>query len=310
MQQPTIHILLATYNGALFIAEQLESIAGQTHTAWTLTVSDDGSTDDTLSIVARFKERVSQPVTILQGPRFGSSTRNFFYLIQHAPVDDPHDLYAFCDQDDVWLDDKLMRAAQWHSQNHQKPARLHCGRTLFVDTQLKVIGLSPGIERAASFGNALVQNIASGNSMVMSHAVWMAQKMIKPEHSVWHDWTTYIVTTAMGGLVYFDNEPCLLYRQHTRNVIGANNGWPAQIKRLRPLFSGRFRLWTDANLAAVRDLGALPCPNAASLHYQFVTIRATPCPWDRLITWKNTSIRRQSMLSNLTLAVGLLLSLI
>jgi len=175
-QQPTVHILLATYNGARYLAEQLESIARQTHSAWTLTVSDDGSTDDTLDIVQRFATQVTQPVSLLQGPKEGSSTANFCHLVAQAPTDNVQDLYAFCDQDDVWHDDKLQRAVQWHAQHPSQSVRLYCGRTQYVNEQLQPIGLSPSIKRPPSFGNALVQNIASGNTMVFSHAVLMAQK--------------------------------------------------------------------------------------------------------------------------------------
>lgn len=310
LYQPTVHILLATYNGAKYLTDQLESIARQTHRSWTLTVSDDGSSDETLHIVERFAQRMDQTVNVLQGPRMGSSTRNFFHLIQQAPADSPQDLYAFCDQDDVWLDNKLERAVQWHAQHPQEPVRLYCGRTQFVNEQLRPIGLSPGIHRPPSFGNALVQNIASGNTMVMSHAVLMAQKKVQPEHSVWHDWTTYLVATALGGIVCFDDEPCLLYRQHGGNVIGSNDGLVAQIKRLRPLFQGRFKQWTDANMAAARDLGRLVTPNALDLYQRFESLRAMPMPWSRVYAWQKTSIRRQTSSSNSTLVLALVFGLI
>lgn len=309
MHKPTVHILLATYNGAQFLTEQLDSIARQTHSAWTLTISDDGSTDNTLALVAEFSARITQPLTVLQGPRQKSSTRNFCHLIQNAPAAEASDLYAFCDQDDVWLDNKLERAVEWHARQQSHAVRLYCNRTQFVDEQLKPIGLSPGIQRPPSFGNALVQNIASGNTMVMSHDVLLAQKKVKPEHSVWHDWTTYLVATALGGIVCFDDQPTLLYRQHGGNVIGANNGFLAQIKRLKPLFNGRFKQWTDANLAAVRDLNTLPTHDSLHLYRQFEKLRQMPAPWHRLNAWRKLSIRRQTPSSTLSLAVGLIFGL-
>jgi len=305
---PTVHILLATYNGAKHLPEQLESLARQTHSNWTLLVSDDGSSDETLHIVEQFATRMGQKVKVLHGPCLGSSTRNFFHLIQQAPTNDPQDLYAFCDQDDVWHDNKLERAVQWHALQSY-PVRLYCGRTQLVNEQLQPIGLSQGIQRSPSFGNALVQNIASGNTMVMSHAVLLAQKEVRPEHSVWHDWTTYLVATALGGLVYFDDKPSLLYRQHSENVIGSNDGLFAQISRFKPLFEGRFKQWTDANMAAVQDLGSLSTLSARDLHHQFKSLRAMPMFWNRFNAWRKTSIRRQSSLSNMTLVLALTLAL-
>lgn len=310
MPQLTVHILLATYNGGRFLAEQLSSIARQTHANWILTVSDDGSTDNTLDIVAQFAEQVSQQVTVLSGPCQGSSTRNFFHLIQHAQVKDLSDLFAFCDQDDVWLEDKLERAVAWHANNIDKPVRLYCGRTRFVNEQLKPIGLSPGIKRPPSFGNALVQNIASGNTMVMSSAVLMAQKEIQPEHSVWHDWTTYMVATSLGGFVWFDTAPSLLYRQHSANVIGSNNGLKAQLLRLGPLFSGRFRKWSDMNQGAAESLmPMLPVDSIYCLR-DFQIMRSLPNAFQRVLLFLKSEIRRQSALSNFIIAFALIFRLV
>jgi glycosyltransferase involved in cell wall biosynthesis len=305
---PSVHILLASYNGAKHLAAQLESLARQTHRNWTLWVSDDGSSDDTPHIVEQFANRITQKVQVLQGPCSGSSTLNFFHLIQQVSTNNPQDLYAFCDQDDVWHDNKLERAVQWHAlQSH--PVRLYCGRTQFVNEQLQPIGLSRGIQRPPSFGNALVQNIASGNTMVMSHAVLGAQQKVHPEHSVWHDWTTYLVATALGGEVWFDDEPCLLYRQHGGNVIGSNNGLSAQISRLKQLFEGRFKQWTDANMAAVLDVGPAATEAAQELHQKFAHLRVERFPWKRVCSWQGTAIRRQTTSSNLTLGLALALQL-
>lgn len=307
---PTIHILLATHNGERFLTQQLESIAHQTFNSWTLTVSDDGSTDNTLAIVECFANRVHQTVNVLTGPNIGSSTANFCHLIAQASSDKEDDLYAYCDQDDVWDKDKLQRAVKWHSQHLDQPVRLYCGRTQFVDEKLHRIGLSPNIKRPPSFGNALVQNIASGNTMVFSHATLITQKRIKPENCVWHDWTTYLVATSLGGLVLFDSQPSLLYRQHGGNVIGSNDSLLSTIKRLKPLTKGRFKTWTEKNLKALQDIRLIPNTKEYQLYEKFVMIRAEPIFWRRIEKWLQTNIRRQSPLSNLTLAIALAFKLI
>lgn len=306
---PTVNILLATYNGARYLTEQLQSIYRQTHSDWTLTVSDDGSTDRTLDIVQSFAEQVTQPVTVLQGPMLGSSTANFCQLLAKVPADNVHDLYAFCDQDDVWHDEKLRRAVNWHTLHPNQTVRLYCGRTQFVNERLEPIGFSPGIKRPPSFGNALVQNIASGNTMVFSHAVLMAQRKVHPAHSVWHDWTTYIVATALGGLVCFDDKPCLLYRQHAGNVIGSNDGLHAQISRLKPLLEGRFKLWTDMNCAAMDDLNNLPIPESIAKLTEFKAIRTSLPAFIRAFAFLKSDIRRQRTPANLLLALALVFKL-
>jgi len=308
-QEPTVHILLATYNGARYLHEQLESIAKQTHSAWTLTVSDDGSTDDTLEIVQRFAIQVTQPVSVLRGPRKNSATANFCHLVSQAPENNFQDLYAFCDQDDVWYAKKLEKAVSWHAQHPSQSIRLYCGRTQYVNKQLAPIGLSPSIKRPPSFGNALVQNIASGNTMVFNHAVLMAQKKIQPEHSVWHDWTTYIVTTALGGLVWFDFEPCLHYRQHAGNVIGSNDGFKTHITDLKPLFKGRFKQWSEVNTGALQDIQNLIKKEHLDTFLEFQRMRSDPSLVKRIITFYRSSIRRQLFLSNARLALALALKL-
>lgn len=307
--QPVVHILLATYNGARYLTEQLQSINRQTHSAWTLTVSDDGSTDFTLAIIQRFAAQVAQPVNILLGPKQGSPTANFCHLVAHAPVNNPEDLYAFCDQDDVWLDDKLERAVHWHTQHSWANVRLYCGRTQFVNEQLVAIGLSPSIKHPPSFGNALVQNIASGNTMVLSHALLMGQKKVQPAHCVWHDWTTYIVATSLGGQVWFDNKPSLLYRQHASNVIGSNSGLKAQIARLKPLFKGRFKDWSDMNVFAIKDLQGFVIEKHKQTLVEFENMRKASCFLQRLVLFYKSTIRRQLFSSNVMLALALSLRL-
>lgn len=310
MHKPTVHILLATYNGAQFLTEQLDSIARQTHSAWTLTISDDGSTDNTLALVAEFATRINKPLTVLQGPRQKSSTRNFCHLIQNAPAAEASDLYAFCDQDDVWLDNKLERAVEWHAQDQSHAVRLYCSRTQFVDEQLKPIGLSPGIQRPPSFGNALVQNIASGNTMVMSHALLMAQKQVLAAHSVWHDWTTYLVATALGGLVKFDDKPSLLYRQHSSNVIGSNDGLIAQLRRLKPLFKGRFKGWSHATVSATQDIYDLLTKQSRETLHDFESMRLAAPLNQRIKLFLKSQVRRQTWFSNCTFLFGLAFKLI
>ena len=105
MLEPTVHVLLATCQGEAFLKQQLDSLTGQSYTNWQLHISDDGSTDRTRQIVADFIESTAQLVTLCDGPCKGV-THNFFNLIHTVPNRQTA-LYAFCDQDDVWLPDKL-----------------------------------------------------------------------------------------------------------------------------------------------------------------------------------------------------------
>jgi len=303
-----VHILLATYNGARFLREQLASITKQTHSNWTLTISDDGSTDQTLDILSQFQKTAPQKIKIMSGSMSTrGSTENFLRLIQQVRTATFNDLFAFCDQDDVWLPDKLTRAVEWHSTNLSDSVRLYCARTLYVNEQLKPIGLSNNWNNPPSFGNALVENIASGNSMVMSHALIEALQHINPRHSVWHDWTTYLVATALNGSVKFDNNPCLLYRQHSFNVIGSNVGLKRLLIQLPSIILGRYRLWADLTELAVIDIKHFLPESNAKIFSDFQLMRYSSGIHIRIKIFILSSIRRQKFFANVGLIFLLLL---
>lgn len=307
MKQPTVHILLATYNGERFLAEQLESIARQTYDCWTLTVSDDGSTDNTLDIVQRFASKVHQPVTVLQGPQRGSSTANFCNLISHTIFGNDLDLYAFCDQDDVWHEEKLASACNWHIQNTSIHFRLYCSRTLYVNEFLRPIGLSPDLNRPPSFGNALVQNIASGNTMVFDAAILTYLKRVSPSHFVWHDWTTYLIATAMNGLVFFDKIPSVSYRQHALNVLGSNNNYKSFAKTINAIFEDRYKCWLDLITLSILDILSVTPTNSLNIFKEFILIRTHKCTIIRFYKFiSSKNIRRQGIISNILFAITLL----
>lgn len=303
---PTVHILLATYNGELFLTEQLESIARQKHRNWTLTVSDDGSTDKTLAIVKRFASKVEQPVYMLKGPQKGSSTANFVNLISLTEINNDLDLYAFCDQDDVWDEEKLAYACHWHAQHTSAAFRLYCGRTTYVNEQLTPIGISPDLKQAPSFGNALVQNIASGNTMVFNSSVLFYLKKVLPEHYVWHDWTTYLTATAMNGLIYFDKTPRVLYRQHSLNVIGSNDDHKAFIKSIKAIYHGRYKHWLDLTTLCVLDFAKDAPSNSIRIFNEFMSIRSHKSALITIMKFlASKNIRRQGLLSNIIFAIAL-----
>ena len=306
MQDYTVNILLATYNGGRFLREQLNSLAQQTYQSWTLLISDDGSSDNTLSIVEAFSREISQPLEVIQGPQRGAA-HNFFHLLQQTNNTRRNQLFAFCDQDDVWLPNKLAEAVSWHQRSENQQGRLYCSATQYVDEHLQVLRPSPSLKRTPSFGNALVQNIASGNTMVFDGQVLLGLSRIKAEHSVWHDWTTYLVATALGGQVFLNDSPSTLYRQHSKNVIGSNHGIKAQLRRLIPLWRGRYRQWCDANVAAMADLGDLMSQASRQCLEDFQQIRHSPYLHQRLRLLSNTNIRRQTLSANLSLFMAVAL---
>src|SRR5215470_1879429 len=146
---PTATILLCTFNGEHFLAQQLASLKRQTFKNWKLIASDDGSSDQTKSILRAFgKSFAPGKVKIIDGPRRGAPA-NFLFLACGKNL--ASDYYAFCDQDDVWEADKLARAISILEQPGLAVPALYGSRTSFVDETGKTTGLTPGSPQRRRF---------------------------------------------------------------------------------------------------------------------------------------------------------------
>lgn len=243
-----IAILLATYNGGDMLGDQLKSLLRQTHKDWSLVVSDDGSSDQTLGVICDFAARnPDKQITLRRGPALGSS-QNFLSLLRAAGS---AQFVAFCDQDDVWFDDKLARAMGQLRQTTE-PA-IYGSTTIITDKDLKPLRRSVHFKRPTGFRNALVQNVAGGNTMVINR---LALNVLQPasRHATQvtsHDWWCYQMVTGMGGRMIYDPVPGLYYRQHGANQIGANDSFGARISRLRRLACGDFSISLHAHFEAL-----------------------------------------------------------
>jgi glycosyltransferase involved in cell wall biosynthesis len=255
MSAPHVAILLASYQGAAHIGIQLDSIAAQRHRNWSLIVSDDGSTDETLDLVRDFAHRMPGQITLIQGPRLGA-TQNFLSLVQHAP---DNTMIAFCDQDDQWLPEKLERAIDFLAVQ-TGPAH-YAARTIITDGQLRPLTKSRHFLRPLCFRNALVQAIMAGNTSVFNGAavglLKQAAEFARQAGVVSHDWWAYQVTSGVGAALWHDPRPSLLYRQHDRSEVGRNDTLPALAARMRKLVAGDFGVWMAANQDALRPVREL-----------------------------------------------------
>jgi rhamnosyltransferase len=209
-----ISIALCTYFGAQYLREQLESIAAQTRKPDELIICDDGSTDTTVSIIKDFSSNTPFPVHFYVNTLNLGVTENFIKALQLCNGD----LVAFSDQDDVWLPDKLARAEQMIQQSADPAATLYCSRLQYVNASLAPLDLSH-VPSAIGFQNAIVENIATGCSVVLGLEVRRLLLRAAPSDMVMHDWWAYLVATAFGQVVY-DPIPTVLYRQHGSNVAG------------------------------------------------------------------------------------------
>jgi glycosyltransferase involved in cell wall biosynthesis len=244
---------MSTYNGEKFLAEQLQSIADQTHQNWRVIISDDGSTDNTLAIAQQFQQKWGNDrLEIRQGPKQGFC-QNFLSMACDTTI--RADFYAFSDQDDVWMTNKLERAITYFNENNEsKLPRAYGGRTQIVDENLKPLGFSPEFTLPRSFRNALVQNIAGGNTMMFNQAAKELLEKAGLQKVVSHDWWLYQIVKGAGGIFYYDPEPSLLYRQHANAVVGANSSFRARVDRIFFVYNGRFKNWNDLNYTALYNI--------------------------------------------------------
>lgn len=246
----TVLILMATHNGGSFLAEQLASIAAQSHSDWRLIVSDDASSDNTPAVLQAFqRSRPPGQVTLVQGPRRGA-VANFRSLVRHAPLAGDH--LAFSDQDDVWHPEHLARGLEGLAAIPDALA-LYGSRMQVCDAGLNPVALSPLPSRPLCFRNALVQNVLSGNTQVMTPAAAALLQAAEADGGpmIVHDWWAYQIITGAGGQAVIDPRPGLLYRQHGANVIGASRGLRSLHRRLGRYVVGTHGKWARQNCAGL-----------------------------------------------------------
>lgn len=294
----SVAILLGTKNGARFLEEQLQSFLSQTHQQWSLYVSDDSSTDDTRGIIERFAAKYSLNIPIRQGPTAGFS-RNFVSLAQDASI--IASFYAFSDQDDVWLNEKLERAlAALRNLPPNTPA-MYCSRTEIVDENLNHRGYSRVFQKSPSFKNALVQSIGGANTMVFNRATKRILESVDDVRVVSHDWWVYQVVSGVGGVVIYDPMPTVKYRQHDSNMVGENRNWNARFTRVQMLLRGRLRKWNDTNLSALHELAYAFDPGNQKTLQDFNEARSQSGLLARLYYLKKSGVHRQTFGSQLAL---------
>lgn len=302
---PKVAILLCTFHGQHYLADQLDSFAAQTHSNWEVWASDDGSEDDTHGILELYQGKWdSGRLSIHYGPAEGF-VAHFLSLTCKASIS--ADYYAYSDQDDIWNADKLERAVKWLSTVPEHIPALYCSRTQLVDAENNNLGFSPLFTRPPSFANALTQNIAGANTMVFNNAARdLLCKAGEAVPVVIHDWWVYLVVTGCGGQVFYDAFPTLRYRQHDSNIIGMNSGWLARIERMRMLWMGEFRQWNDVNIKALRSLGHRLTLENREILEQFDAARNCRLV-SRLMGVRRAGIYRQTLFGNVGLVAAAIL---
>lgn len=295
--RPSVAILMAAYERPEFFAQQLESILGQRYQDWQLWISDDSASDDMQAVFAGLALRFGSQAHFRAGPHDGS-VRNFLSLVCDDSIQ--ADYYAFADHDDVWHADKLERAVAWLSRQPPEVPALYCGRVRLIDRHGRHVGLSPAFRRLPSFANALVQNLAGGNTMVFNDAArQLMQRAGQDVNVVVHDWWLYLAVAGCGGVVFYDDIPTLSYRLHGANQIGELSRVSRLQRRLVGLRERRLRAWIDQNLAALERLHDSLTPESAGVLLRFHAYRAKAL--GRMRAFNECGVYRQRRLDDMSL---------
>lgn len=221
METKKVQILMSTYNGEHFLEEQIDSLLAQTWKNLEILIRDDGSKDRTPDILKKYSKEYKNIKIYLEENK--GVNQSFFELLQRSDAD----YVAFCDQDDVWLEEKIERAVE-KLEGEEGPA-LYCSNKILVDRMGTPMKKQDMRMRRPGFGNAVVECICTGCTTVMNREMAQIIKDRLPEHAILHDWWCYLAACYVGKVV-FDEKAYIRYRQHEDNVVGAKAGFWGEVQ--------------------------------------------------------------------------------
>ena len=222
-----IGVIMATYNGDKYLYDQIKSIVSQKIDDLTIFIHDDKSTDTTLNVIKKCKEEFkSIKIVLILGEKANGSKNNFMYIMKYVSNFNI-DYFFFADQDDVWLPDKanIMLNRMYTIEDRNRPCVIFSDMKV-VDENLKILSSSffdyIGADYTRTKPNQLImQSFIAGCSMLINKkALDMSNLYSNINNIFMHDWWICLVASYIG-IIDCVNEPLVLYRQHSNNVIGA-----------------------------------------------------------------------------------------
>lgn len=227
----SVLILMATYNGEVYLRKQIDSIIAQTHTNWKLLIQDDGSTDGTLEILREYEQKDPRIEVLINNGQLHGPYHNFHELFCEAKKRPPYTYYAFCDQDDIWKKEKLEKLTKYCSDNAQEgePVFVHSDLAV-IDAEDRVIEQSVnqilGVDISDNPVNLFfVHGYVWGCASLFNHALFELVPSLNSDFThrdiMSHD--NYIAKHAvMYGKLLFYPVPMILYRKHGGNVTDSH----------------------------------------------------------------------------------------
>lgn len=250
VKQSKIAVLLAAYNGMLWIEEQVTSILNQSNVNVTLYISVDPSSDGTEAWCAAYAAEHKNVVVLPPAGKFSGAARNFFRLVRDVDFDG-FDFVSFADQDDVWYADKLARATQvlladeYDAYSSNVTAFWPDGRTLLLDKAQPQVAWDFLFEAAGPGCTYVFSKKMADQLKISMLASWESLQLV-----TLHDWYCYAFARSHGYKWFIDPVPGMRYRQHERNQVGANAGISSLIARYKTINNG----WWFAQVRLIASL--------------------------------------------------------
>ena len=256
MSNVNISIAMATYNGEKYLIEQLASIANQKYIPFELVVCDDRSSDRTLEILNNFAKESSFPVRICQNEKNLGYSENFIKCAFLCKGD----WIAFCDQDDIWLPEKLMKIQNVINQHRKINLLLIAHSAKMVDEQLCSLGKrSPDYKKNKLYRpNQLFAHFrVRGCAMIFNNKLleyadretiseyFRGCTSLKPDHD---HWVTMLANTL--GHTFFISETLSLYRRHIATVTQVSAMKGSFVNQIRKTLTVGYAEYTRLKMLA------------------------------------------------------------
>ena len=222
-------ILLSTYNGEKYLSEQVESLENQDNADVDILIRDDGSSDSTIKVIEQLQSAYTN-IRFIKGENLGFA-KSFWDLIKNA---EGYDYYGFCDQDDIWLNDKVARAVSRLEKEDGSLPLLYTGDVYCVDSNGDKISDSPFKGKVLNNYETFQRSILPGCTYFFNDNT--LQLIKKYDGSMYaHDWAVYAIVKTFGKVVY-DSEPGMKYRIHSNNTIGADGKFKTIKNKIKLFF--------------------------------------------------------------------------
>jgi glycosyltransferase involved in cell wall biosynthesis len=261
-------------------------------------VRDDGSNDGTLDLLNEYAS-AHTTIRVVRGSHVGFA-QSFFKLLEMSSPS--ADYLALCDQDDVWLEDKVSRAVELVCRYPLDTPVMYCSRLTVVDKKLSLLGYTNLSRNGLSFRNALLECPQGLSCTILLNKASRQLLREFPDQVYCHDWWIYLVLSCFGNLIY-DKEPKILYRIHDSNTFGIQLGfldkWRTKIHRFK---TGQFQLMMNQAMEFMRIYGSSLSNDDRQVLERFIANRQRKW-WDRIRYALSCEIYHQSTLEHLILRV-------